>query len=127
MEQIKENKRINIKFTCKKTSNIKKILFKPKKFKNQNNNNKSQNSILFETSTDLSSNNIIRLEEQSPISKIPSLEEIKIPSFFNDIIKYNDINKRIKNYKKIKNAMDPELSNIYLINIKSLYDEAKKI
>lgn len=126
MKSIKDTKRINKIFIGKKTRSKKK-LFKKKEV--QKSNNRIKDSLLFETSTDLSSNNLMGLEEKSDtILKIPNLDEVKIPSFLNDINKYNDINRRIKNYYKSEKALgSPELAKIYLIDIKNLYELKKKI
>ena len=126
MESIKEIKRINKIFIGKKTRCKKKLL---KKKEVQKSNNRLRDSLLFENSTDFSSNNLMGLEEKSDtILKIPNLDEVKIPSFLNDINKYNDINRRIKNYYKSEKTLgSPELAKIYLIDIKNLYELKKKI
>ena len=131
MEEIKDLKNISNKFLGKKTKNIKKI-FKIKEIpinKNKNKNKIKTESSLFETSTDLSSSNILSLEEKSDANpKIPYFDDIIIPSFFNDITKYNVINRIIKNYYKLAKQFDsPEMAKIYLIDIKRLYEERDKI
>ena len=119
-------------FLGKKTKSVKKI-FKVKEIKKNiktNINKKEKNdSLLFETSTDFSSNNLITLEEKPEImSKIPDFDDVVIPSFLNDITKYNDINRKIKNYYKLKKQFDsPEMAKLYLIDVKMLYEEKKKI
>ena len=86
----------------------------------------NKDSILFETSTELSYDNGINLEEKSEI--IPGLDDINIPSFLNDNIEYKDINKKIKSYYKAKKALGSnELAELYLINVHRLYEEKKKI
>ena len=51
-----------------------------------------------------------------------------IPPFLNDITKYNEINRKIKNYYKIEKELgSPELAKLYLIDVKRLYEEKKKI
>ena len=120
MEKNKDIKRISKTFLGKKTKNKNKLIKKKAVQKK-----KLKGSILFENSTDLSSYNLIGIEEKSDINtKVPNLDEVIIPSFFNDITKYNDINKRIKNYHEIERSLgSPELAKIYLIDIKYLYQE----
>ena len=123
-KDIESNKKICI---GKKTKRIKKI-FQIKR-KENNKGAISKDSIFFENSTDLSSNSFIPLEEKSDtFSKVPSLDDIVIPSFFNDITKYDKVNQEINNYYKIKKSLNSqELADIYLIDIKRLYEEKKKI
>ena len=117
MEQNKEIKRIK-KFLGKKTKNKKKLI-KTKIAKNI----EIKGSLSFDNSTDLSSFNQISFEEKSDIlSKIPNLDDVIIPSFFNDITKYNDINRRIKNYHNIERSLG-SLAKMYLIDIKYLYEK----
>ena len=127
MEESKDIIKINNNFLGKKTKNIKKI-FKIKD-KNIDKNKIKNESSLFETSTDLSSSNILSLEEKSyNNSKIPNFDDVIIPSFFNDITKYKVINRKIKNYYKLVKEFDsPEMAKIYLIDIKRLYEERDKI
>ena len=127
MEEIKDITKINNNFLGKKTKNIKKV-FKIKE-KNIDKNKIKSESSLFETSTDLSSSNILSLEEKSDTNlKIPNFDDVNIPSFFNDITKYNDINRKIKNYYKLAKEFDsPEMAKIYLIDVKRLYEERDKI
>ena len=89
----------------------------------------STNETLFESSTEQSFDNQINLlENPSTLLKIPSLDEVKIPSFLNDITKYDKINKKIKSYYKAKKELNsPEMAKLYLIDIKRLYEERKKI
>lgn len=127
MEEIKDITKINNNFLGKKTKNIKKV-FKIKE-KNIDKNKIKSESSLFETSTDLSSSNILSLEEKSDTNlKIPNFDDVNIPSFFNDITKYNVINRKIKNYYKLAKEFDsPEMAKIYLIDVKRLYEERDKI
>ena len=113
----------------KNIKRIKKVFLGKKKGKIFKLKEKEKGSILFENSTDFSSINLISLEEKSRNnSKIPSLDDMKIPSFLNDITKYNDINKKIKKYYEIeKNIGSQELAKIFLIDVKRLYEEKKKI
>ena len=127
MEEIKDIIKINNNFLGKKTKNIKKV-FKIKD-KNIDKNKIKNESSLFETSTDLSSSNILSLEEKSDTnSKIPNFDDVIIPSFLNDITKYKVINRKIKNYYKlVKEFNSPEMAKIYLIDVKRLYEEREKI
>ena len=121
MEDIKNIVRIHKVFISKKTiNNIKK--------KKKSKKNISKDSITFENSTDLSSNNIISLEEKSDIIlKVPNLDDIVIPSFLNDIPKNNKINKDIENYYKYQKLFDsPEMAKVYLVDVKRLYEQKKK-
>ena len=132
MEELEDIEKINNNYLGKKTKSIKKI-FKIKEIKknNQKNINKKEkhDSLLIETSTDLSSSNLINLEEKSEItSKIPNFEDLIIPSFLNDITKYNDINRRIKNYYKLRKQFNSlEMAKLYLIDVNILYEEKKNI
>ena len=131
MEEINDIKNFNNNFLGKKTKNIKKIFKIKNKIINKNKDKdkiKSESS-LFETSTDLSSSNILALEQKSDTnSKILNFDDIIIPSFFNDITKYNVINRKIKNYYKLAKQFDsPEMAKIYLIDVKRLYEERAKI
>ena len=127
MEEIKDKDNINKNYLGKKTKYVKK-LFKVREKKNNNKKNKNY-SLLFETSTDISSSNLITLEEKNDnFVKIPSFEDIIIPSFLNDITKYNVINRKINNYYKLEKEIgSPELAKLYLIDVKRLYEEKKKI
>ena len=84
---------------------------------------------LFETSTEQSLDNQINLGEKKDISfGVLNLDEIRIPSFLNDISKYNEINKKIKKYYKIKKELkSSDDVKLYLIDIKKLFEERKKL
>ena len=115
-----KEKRKNKLFLCKKTKETK--LNKA----NKNIEDSNKDSILFETSTEISINNIINIEEKNNI--ILGIDEIKIPSFLNDNPVYYDINKKIKNYYKIKKELgSKELAELFLIDVNRLYEEKKKI
>jgi len=123
MEQNDESKDLNNILLGKKT---KKSNLKQKDEKSPKSEETNKDSILFETSTELSYDNAINLEEKSEI--IPGLDDINIPSFLNDNSEYKDINKKIKNYYKAKKALGSnELADLYLINVHRLYEEKKKI
>ena len=127
MEKIIDSQRISTLYLGKKIKNKKKLFKIIKHEKSQKDIVK--NSIIFESSTDLSSSNILNLEEKSDTNlKFPSLEDVMIPPFLNDITKYNEINRKIKNYYKIEKELgSPELAKLYLIDVKRLYEEKKKI
>ena len=109
-EEIKKNKNL---FLGKKIKN-------PLKTDENLKLEESKDSILFETSTELSIDNSINVDERN--EKLPGLDDIKIPSFLNDININSDRNKRIKNYYKIKKELcSNELAKLYLIDIKRLY------
>ena len=118
-----KKKKLNKLFLCKKTKESK------LSEKNKNNKNKEElnkDSFLFETSTEISIDNVINLEEKNFI--IQGLDDVKIPSFLNDNSVYNGINKKIKNYYKIRKELgSKELAKLYLIDINRLYEEKKKI
>lgn len=84
----------------------------------------SKDSCSFENDTDLSSHNISKYEEK----KIITLDKLIIPSFFNDITKYDDINREIANYYKAKRELgSQELADLYLIDVKKLYERKRNI
>ena len=124
---VKSINKMNNNFLGKKTKifEIKKTKKKPK--------TKITKSVtkdtLFETSTEQSLDNQINLGEKKDISfGVSNLDEIRIPSFLNDISKYNEINKKIKIYYKIKKELkSPEDIKLYLIDVKNLFEERKKI
>ena len=123
MEKNDESKKINNVLLSKKR---KKSNLIQKDNKSPNSEEINKDSILFETSTELSYENVINLEEKPEI--IPGLDDINIPSFLNDNTEYNDINKKIKNFYKAKKALGSnELAELYLINVHRLYEEKKKI
>ena len=89
----------------------------------------NKDSFLIETSAELSNDNLINLDEK-PLNgpDIPGFDDINIPSFFNDITKNNDINRKIKKYYKIKKELGSiELVKLYRIDINKLYGVKKKI
>ena len=87
-------------------------------------------SFLSETSAEYSGDNIISLEEKTvDKTKIPGFDDIKIPSFLNDIKIKNDssLNKTIEDYNKIKEELgSPELVQLYLVDINRIYETKKK-
>ena len=83
----------------------------------------------FDSSTDISNDlneKINKTSDNFPVDSI--INEIYIPSFLNDITKYNNINKKIKNYNKMKKCFrEQETANLYLIDINRLYEIKNKI
>jgi len=121
MEKTNEEKRIKKLYIGKKIKNDSK-LEEPKT------EDENKDSILFETSTELSMDNLINLEEKlENNSLIPGLDDLNVPSFFNDITKYKDINNKIKKYYETKKEIGSELAELYLIDVHRIYEEKKKI
>ena len=121
MEDIKNIIRIHKVFISKKPINNNKTIKKKKK----NKKSLPKDSIILENSTDLSSNNILSLEEKNDtiLKEVPNLDDIVIPSFLNDIPK----SKEIENYYKYQKLFDsPEIAKIYLVDIKRLYEQKKQ-
>jgi len=121
MEKTNEEKRIKKLYIGKKIKNDSKL--EEPKIEDEN-----KDSILFETSTELSMDNLINLEEKlENNSLIPGLDDLNVPSFFNDITKYKDINNKIKKYYETKKEIGSELAELYLIDVHRIYEEKKKI
>ena len=121
MEKINEKKRIKKLYIGKKVKKDSKI--EEPKIEDEN-----KDSILFETSTELSMDNLINLEEKiENNSLIPGLDDLNVPNFFNDITKYKDINKKIKKYYETKKEIGNELAELYLIDVHRIYEQKKKI
>ena len=121
MEKINEEKRIKTIYIGKKVKKYSKL--EEPKIEDEN-----KDSILFETSTELSMDNLISLEEKiENNSLIPGLDDLNVPEFFNDITKYKDINKKIKKYYETKKEIGSELAELYLIDVHRIYEEKKKI
>ena len=121
MEKIDEEKRIKTEYIGKKVKKYSKL--EEPKIEDEN-----KDSILFETSTELSMDNLINLEEKiENNSLIPGLDDINVPAFFNDITKYKDINKKIKKYYETKKEIGSELAELYLIDVHRIYDLKKNI
>ena len=83
---------------------------------------------LMDTTTELSFENLISLEEKSELKgKIPGFDDLKIPAFFNDFKINKDVNNAIKKYNKIKRELgSPELAKLYLIDKNRIYGDKKK-
>ena len=121
MEKINEEKRIKTIYIGKKVKKYSKL--EEPKIEDEN-----KDSILFETSTELSMDNLINLEEKiENNSLIPGLDDLNVPNFFNDITKYKDINKKIKKYYETKKEIGNELAELYLIDVHRIYEQKKKI
>ena len=121
MEKTNEEKRIKNLYIGKKVKKVSE-LEEPKT------EDENKDSILFETSTELSMDNLINLEEKiENNSMIPGLDDLNVPTFFNDITKYKDINKKIKKYYETKKEIGSELAELYLIDVHRIYEEKKKI
>ena len=121
MEKTNEEKLIKKLYIGKKVKKVSE-LEEPKT------EDENKDSILFETSTELSMDNLINLEEKiENNSMIPGLDDLNVPTFFNDITKYKDINKKIKKYYETKKEIGSELAELYLIDVHRIYEEKKKI
>ena len=104
----------------KRKKSIKKI--ESKDYLKETTSTKDQD--IFDYSTDIS--NEINVSSNKIHDEI--LNEISFPTFLNDVTKYDNINKKIMNYHKIKNSFaDEEDANLYLIDINRLYEIKKKI
>lgn len=79
-------------------------------------------SSIMDTTFELSSDNLLSLEEKSEHKrKIPGLDDIKIPAFLNDFIITPKAKKVLHNYNKIKEELgSSELVKLYLIDIKKI-------
>ena len=121
MEKTNEEKRIKNLYIGKKVKKVSE-LEEPKT------EDENKDSILFETSTELSMDNLINLEEKiENNSMIPGLDDLNVPTFFNDITKYKDINKKIKKYYETKKEIGSELAELYLIDVHRIYEQKKNI
>ena len=121
MEKTNEEKRIKKLYIGKKVK-------KDSELEELKTEDENKDSILFETSTELSMDNLINLEEKiENNSMIPGLDDLNVPTFFNDITKYKDINKKIKKYYETKKEIGSELAELYLIDVHRIYEEKKKI
>ena len=102
------------------------------KVENSKSNLSEKGSFSVETSADLSSDNLLSLEEkeENNSKKLIGFDDLEIPGFLNDskkIQKNNSVDKVIENYFKIKEELgSPELSRLYLIDINRLYEIKRK-
>jgi len=78
--------------------------------------------VSMDTMTESSSDNLISFEEKSEIKdKISGLDDIIIPSFFNDFKMDKNVNNAVKSYNEIKSELgSAEIAMLYLINIKGV-------
>ena len=112
------------------------IIFLGKKTKNRKKTEESKNlkpsskslSIL-DTSAELSTENLISLEEKPDSdnkSKITGFDDLIIPAFFNDTKSDKNFDKTLANYKKIRAELGSnELAKLYLIDFNRLYEKKK--
>ena len=112
------------------------IIFLGKKTKNRRKTEESKNlkpsskslSIL-DTSAELSTENLISLEEKPESnnkSKITGFDDLIIPAFFNDPKSDKNFDKTLANYKKIRAELGSnELAKLYLIDFNRLYEKKK--
>ena len=112
------------------------IIFLGKKTKNRKKTEESKNlkpsskslSIL-DTSAELSTENLISLEEKPDSdnkSKITGFDDLIIPAFFNDPKSDKNFDKTLANYKKIRAELGSnELAKLYLIDFNRLYEKKK--
>ncbi len=69
-------------------------------------------------------------EIENKKEKIPSIDEIEIPSFFNDIIikKKRKVQQKLRKYSEASTQFnDIEDAEVYLIKIESLYNQNEEI
>ena len=122
MERKEESGQINNSFLGKKTKKAHKLE------DNYKSDDTDISSVLMDTIAEISSDNLISLEEKSEINgKIPGFDDLKIPSFFNDYKMNKTVNKTIKDYNKMKAVLgSPELAQLYLIDInRIIYGEKR--
>ena len=125
--EIKEESRKKRQFLLGKKTN------RHIKEKNSSKSNLSEKgSFSADTSAELSSDNLLSLEEKEENNSkiLYGFDDLEIPGFLNDSKKNkkNDsVDKVIKNYFKIKEELgSPELSRLYLIDINRLYELKRK-
>ena len=121
MEESTESKKSDISFLGKKT----------KKYCRTNVDYKSEefDRSLFsmETSAELTSEVLLFDKKSESKDKIFGFDDIKIPTFLNDIEKDNVTDNIIKNYKKVKEELgSSELAKLYLIDINKIINNCKK-
>ena len=114
---------ISIIFLGKKTKNRRKI----EESKNLRPSSKSLS--ILDTSAELSTENLISLEEKPDSdnkSKITGFDDLIIPAFFNDPKSDKNFDKTLANYKKIRAELGSnELAKLYLIDFNRLYEKKK--
>ena len=119
MESNAESRKKDNSFLGKKTRKGDKIEDRYKIYETDN------SSQLLDTTAELSSDNIISLEENSEFKKkLPGFDDLKIPSFLNDFKINENVNKAIKKYSKMKDEFgSSEMAKLYLIDITRLYEQ----
>ena len=89
----------------------------------------SKSLSILDTSAELSSENLISLEERPESNnknKILGFDDLTIPPFFNDVKRDENFNKTLANYKKMKAELGSnELAQLYLIDFDRLYEKKK--
>ncbi len=82
-------------------------------------------SAIIDSSFELSFDYLIAKEVKPEIkAKIPGFDDIKIPTFLNDLTPNPKAKQHINNYKKLKEELgSPELAKLYLIDIKNLNEQ----
>ena len=123
MEHITNSGETSIIYLGKKTKNRR----KPEESKKLKPSSKSLSII--DTSAELSSENLISLEERPESNnknKILGFDDLTIPPFFNDVKRDENFNKTLANYKKMKAELGSnELAQLYLIDFDRLYEKKK--
>ena len=123
MEHKNKPGEISIIFLGKKTKNRKKT----EESKNLKPSSKSLS--ILDTSAELSTENLISLEEKPESnnkSKITGFDDLIIPAFFNDPKSDKNFDKTLANYKKIRAELGSnELAKLYLIDFNRLYEKKK--
>ena len=106
-------------FLGKKTSKIN------KSEENFKTDKTDSSSVAIDATFELSFDNFISLGEKPIIkNKIPGFDDIKIPTFLNDLTPNPKAKQHINNYKKLKEELgSPELAKLYLIDIKNLNEQ----
>ena len=85
-----------------------------------------KNTISSEKNEEFSSDIFILDENSEKEQKIIGFDDIKIPSFLNDIQKDENIDKLLQNYYKIKEELgSPELVELYLVDFNRLIKVCK--
>ena len=121
MERKEESGKINNSLLGKKTKKDHKLE------ENYKSEDTDISSALIDTTAEISSDNLISLEEKSEFNgKIPGFDDLKIPAFLNDFKMNKTVNRAIKNYNKMKEVLgSPELAKLYLIDINRIYGEKR--
>ena len=123
MEHKDKSGKISIIFLGKKTKNRRKT----EESKNLRPSSKSLS--ILDTSAELSTENLISLEEKPESnnkSKITGFDDLIIPAFFNDPKSDKNFDKTLANYKKIRAELGSnELAKLYLIDFNRLYEKKK--